>query len=85
MMLLSWQEQEAANDIGVTSFMVSLINGGVGWGGVIDSRSAQRQHARQEKHSFLQHFQVFPDPRGYQHLNLHQWYWVWDLGNIHPV
>lgn len=30
MMLLSWQEQEAANDIGVTSFTVLLINGGVG-------------------------------------------------------
>ena len=29
-MLLSWQEQEAANDIGVTSLMVLLINGGVG-------------------------------------------------------
>lgn len=32
MMLLSWQEQEAANDIGVTSFTFLLINRGVGGG-----------------------------------------------------
>lgn len=73
MMLLSWQEQEAANDIGVTSFTFLLINRGVG--GKIDSQGAQSQHARQEKYPFLQRFQVFPGPCGYQQLNSHQQYW----------
>lgn len=56
MMLLSWQEQEAANDIGVTSFIVLLIMGGVG--GMPDSRGAQSQHARQDLYLFFSQVRV---------------------------
>lgn len=42
---------------------------------MIDSQGAQSQHASQEKYPFLQRFQVFPGPCGYQQLNSHWQYW----------
>lgn len=86
-MLLSCQEQEAANDIGVTSFMVSLINGG--GEGMTDSQGAQSQHAKKEKYPFLQRFQFFSrstwEPAAKPPSAVPGRERVWDLGMTHPL